>query len=154
MRRILFALLLVPGLATAQTEPDDALQKVFRALSVRHSAPSCADVEALTPTPVKTLLSLVEEVESPPWVPMRAAECLTRRHHAEIAPQLDRWVTEAELRGLGLLVVGLLDELPEETGRTLATRALKDGPDPERVRARLLRSERPSLRALAEQVTP
>jgi hypothetical protein len=138
----------LPVVATAEDAPDP-MQAVHRALSVRHGPPSCAEVESLSPTPVETLMRMVDEVTHPPWVPMRAAECLARRHHAQVGPALQRWVTAQELKGLGLLVVGLLDHLPEPLAVDLATLALSEGPAPDAVRARLLRAERPALRRLA-----
>lgn len=152
MRRTSTILLATTLLATApaaagDAQPDDA---VFRALSVRHGAPSCEEVEALTPTPVETLLRLVEEVELPPWVPMRAAECLTTRHAEQIDDHLRRWVVGAETRGLGRLVVDHLDHVPRPLARELALSALREGPEPELARARITRLRTPELRDLAE----
>lgn len=126
-------------------------ERIHRALSVRHPVPSCADIEALSDTPVESLLRVVERASQPPWVPMRAAECLLERHYAQIRPQLERWVVAPELRGLGMLVLGRLDVLPQDLARDLATLSLTRGPDPEATRARLRRHSDPQLRALAEE---
>lgn len=151
--RTLAAMLLTLGTviggaaAASDATPRDA---VLRALSVRHGAPSCADVEALTPAPVETLLWVVEEVELPPWAPVRAAECLATRHAAAVRDHLERWVVAPETRGLGRLVIERLDAVPVDLARDLAVRALSEGPEPERARARIARLRTPELRALAE----
>lgn len=130
------------ALATpAGTEP------VIAALSARHAVP-CAEVEALAPDPVAALLYVVDEVQRPPWAPMRAAVCLLEGHVPVIEPQLRRWVTDPELLGLGRLVHGRLDRLPVPTAVALAQHALSEGPEPERVQAALAGSEVPELRAL------
>lgn len=150
MRNLLFTstiFVLALSDAAAQDKPEDL---VYRALSVRHPTPDCAAVEALTPTPVPTLLQMVDEAQQPPWVPMRAAECLVVRHPEEIRDRLDRWVVEPELRGLGLLVINRLDDLPLDLAKELAARAIAEGPEPEKTKARLLRLETPELRALGE----
>lgn len=144
-------LLLAASVASAQESTPDDL--VYRALSVRHAAPSCAEVEALTPTPIPTLLRMVDEAHQPPWVGMRAADCLVLRHHESIGDRLDQWVVDPELRGLGLLVINRLDALPLALAQSLASRALAQGPDPEQTRERLGRLSTPELKRLAE-VTP
>lgn len=152
MRRVA-AMLLTLGLGfggRASAQDATADEAVRRALAARDAAPGCAEVEALTPTPVETLLRVVEEVELPPWVPMRAAECLATRHAAAVPDHLRRWVVAPETRGLGRLVVERLDAVPIDLARDLAMRALHEGPEPERARARIARLRTPELRALAE----
>lgn len=143
---------LLAGIANAQDRTPDDL--VYRALSARHPAPSCADVEAMTPTPVPTLLRMVDEAQQPPWVPMRAAECLAIGHHADIRDRLEQWVVDPELRGLGLLVLNRLDDLPLDLARDLATRAVQEGPEPEKTRERLRALNTPELQALGAEPAP
>lgn len=100
----------------ASGAPDLAqLQAATRVLSTRDGEPSCAEVEeVLAETdPVAAYLYIIEMVKMPPTVPMRAAGCLLAGHAEAAAPQIKRWVTEPELKGLGLLVLNRLDQLPE-----------------------------------------
>lgn len=144
----MWVLLFTASLASASEVASDDL--VYRALSVRHPEPLCAEIESMTPTPVATLLRMVDEASQPPWVPMRAAGCLLLRHPLDIRERLDAWVTDPHLQGLGILVVSRLDALPIEIAREVARKALSEGPDPEGTRERLRRLQTPELRALGE----
>src|SRR5262245_44072640 len=84
-----------------------AKDAMLRALSSR-DAVSCADVEAMTASPVPVLVELVE-VEMPPTVGMRAAGCLVDRHAAEVADRLETWLTTDGNKGLALLVAQKID---------------------------------------------
>src|SRR5688500_16900831 len=89
------------GVAEAAPEGLDA---VVHALSMRDPV-SCERLEALTPTPVETLLAVVDTVTMPPWAPMRAAACLLEADALDVRDRLDGWVTEPALKGLGRLVL-------------------------------------------------
>lgn len=124
------ALLLLLGAVGVAGEhvPTEAELAVHRALSGRHFSGDCASVEALAPAPVETLLAVVEHASAPPWAPMRAAACLTRGHAVEIEPQLLTWVTDPNLRGLGIQTLTLLDAMPEPVAVAVARNALAHGP--------------------------
>lgn len=150
---------LVMGFSSAWASPVDApppvLQQdvaaitdaVMRALSSRDPV-SCEVIEALTPTPTATLLTVVNEVQRPPWAPMRAANCLLLNHAAEVTPDIERWVVAPELAGLGRLVLGSLDQMPLSVALPVAQKALALGPDRALVEERLAGAAVPELRAL------
>ncbi len=144
-----FVALLVAIPASAAPVDEDADQRMFRALSVRHSPPPCAEVEALSPDPIRSLTRLVEEVETPPWVPMRAAQCLALGHARDATDTLKDWVRAPDKRGLMLLLVEVLDKLPRDVALQLGEIAVESGSDPDAARARIARFEDPELRALA-----
>src|SRR5687768_909678 len=114
---------LVAGQALAEPE---GLPEVVRALSIRDPV-SCDQVEALTTTPVETLLAVVDTVKMPPWAPMQAADCLVKRHPADVKDRMDLWVTDPALKGLGRLVLNALDVMPVEVAVPVARRALAEG---------------------------
>ncbi len=132
----------------AQAAPE-AVDEVLRALSNRHPLP-CADIEALSPTPVDTLLHVVDEVTMPPWAPMRAAECLVAGHALEVRAHLQRWVVAPELKGLGRLVLGELDRLPVEVAVEVARKAVTEGPEPELAKEKAAACALPEVRAVVE----
>lgn len=132
------------GLARAAPEQVD---QVVRALSSRDPV-SCAEIEALTPTPVETLSHVVDNVPNPPWAPMRAADCLIRNHAVESRPNLERWVVAPELKGLGRLVLGSIDTLPVEVAVPVMAKALA-GSDPALATTRCLSAAAPEVRTLA-----
>jgi len=134
--------------ADAPTPTDDpaGLDDVLHALSYRHPKP-CDELEGLTPTPVRTLRHVVANVQSPPWAPMRAAECLQRNHAEEVREDLLLWVRDPELKGLGRQAVGLIDVLPEALAVDVARQALQ-GPVADRARVVLAADVRPAVSEL------
>lgn len=126
------------------------VDEVVDALTARH-APTCAAVEALTEEPVAALLWAVDHVQQPGWVGMRAAQCLVDGHADQVREQLQAWVVDPQLRGLGRLVVAKLDALPEPLALDLAQRALTEGPEPDRTLRTLARARTPALRALSNR---
>jgi len=129
--------------------PDAAAEAVYRALSIRDPAPTCEGVEALTETPVETLLFVVDNAQQPPWAGMRAAECLISRHAVAAQSSLTAWVSSPETKGLAILALNQLDTMPLEVSLTVARAALV-GPDVESARTRIGRSTIPEIKALAE----
>ena len=129
--------------------PTAAEAALVQALSLRDGSPPCRELEALVPAPVASLQAVVHHVTMPPWVGMRAASCLITGHATETRPALELWVTDPELRGLGILVLGSLDTMPVELATDLATRAIQRGADPADARRRVARSTRPEIAALA-----
>jgi hypothetical protein len=138
-----------PPAPPAPPQPSFSLetQAVYKALSVRDPEPECAAVEALSATPAQTLLEVVEHASQPPWAGMRAATCLILGHGEAMAPTLASWVQDPDRRGLALLVLDQLDQLPEAQALELAQQALA-GPHAADVPSRLARSQRPALHAL------
>ena len=127
-------------------EPPEGFDVVFRALSNRHAQP-CDVVEALTPNPVASLRYAVDHVPMPPWAGMRAAECLARGHAEEVQADLERWVSDPELRGLGRQTLALLPDLPVPVAVAVGRKAL-EGPEAVAAKERLLADERPEVRAV------
>jgi hypothetical protein len=136
-------------MAAAPVTGTPAQEGMVRALSARDAAPPCAEVEKLSPTPVADLRWLVHNVSNPPWVGIRAAECLITGHAAEVPADLESWVTAPELLGLGLLVFAHVDKLPPAQALHLAQLGLT-GPNPRLVKLRLAKSTRPEIQALAQ----
>ncbi len=141
-------LLLLPAMVQADDWTPTAEQTaVYKALSVRDPAPSCEEIEALTSDAVATLRVIVERAEKPPWASLRAAHCLITRHPTEARGDMLAWVGDEQHRGLALLVLGALDELPGELSLELAAAGLA-GPLTDDVRPRLEESDSPAIRAL------
>jgi hypothetical protein len=57
-------------------------------------------------------------------VGVRAAQCVIKHHHADQAERIKTWMTNPEQRGLAILAMGLLDELPKALSAELAQAAL------------------------------
>ncbi len=130
--------------------PSASQEAMYRALSARDPAPSCAEVEALSETPVADLVYVVEHATQPPWAGMRAASCLVERHAEEARDEILAWVGDAGKRGLAILVFDKVDALPEGLALEVARSGLA-GPLAEDARTRLARAERAEVRALAER---
>jgi len=128
--------------------PTPAQQAMYDALSLRDGGPVCADVEALSETPVEDLVWLTEYAAVPPWVGTRAATCLIAGHATEVADLLRSWVVDPDLAGFGAIVLNNLGLIPTELAVELATLALTEGPDPEGARERIAQHDDPALQAL------
>ncbi|MEQ1567668.1 MAG: hypothetical protein ABMA64_18650 [Myxococcota bacterium] len=135
--------------ASALAAPE-GVDQVVRALSARDGV-TCGEVEALTGTPVETLRAVVDTVAMPPWVPMRAAQCLMEQHAVEVKEDLLVWVSDPAKKGLGFLVLAALDRLPIEVAVPVAQKALAEGPDHERAVAKVGAAAAPELRALVSR---
>ena len=152
MHMIALGFLLSSATMAAEHVPSADELAVHKALSARHFDGDCARIEALAKAPVQTLQNIVEHASAPPWAPMRAALCLTLNHAAEIQPDLERWVSDPELVGLGIQTLNKLDSLPEPIALAVAQKALAEGPERLEARTRLERSALAPVQTLL--VTP
>ena len=145
--------LLISTPVMADDAPSDSLnpnvsqEAIYRALAVRDPVPSCETIETMSPTPLADLLYVIDHATQPPWVAMRAAQCILRRHGEDAQPQIARWVRSEETRGLALMTFSLLDQMPLELATPIAEAALQ-GPLAEDAQERLGRADSPELRAL------
>ena len=126
---------------------------MYRAFSVRDPQPVCAEVEALAPVPTTGLLEVVQLGVMPPWAAMRAASCLVSGHADQVPDTLAAWVADPQAKGLALLVLDQIDDLPEPLALQIAAQALA-GPHAAEAPARLSRSTRTAVAALAAGATP
>ena len=146
----LSALVAQPAIASDWAPSPDDLA-VHKALTARHWDGDCATVEALATEPVQTLQNIVDHASAPPWAPMRAATCLLRGHATEKQAEIERWVTEPELLGLGILTLQQIDDLPEAVALSVAERALASGQTELDAQERLSSAKLDSIRALVTQ---
>ncbi len=128
-------------------------EAVYRALVVRDPAPTCAQLSALTDDPLATLRTIVAHAQMPPWAPMRAASCMLDDHAQQAETDFVQWVTTEQTRGLALLVLGRLDDLPEPVAMRVAQAALA-GVHAEAAREHISRLGDPSLLGLLDQDAP
>jgi hypothetical protein len=128
--------------------PTASQEQIYRAFSVRDPVPSCETVEAMSQTPVVDLLFVVDHAAQPPWAAMRAAQCLVRRHSTEVQTQIEAWVSTEATKGLALMTLSLIDELPAEVALSVAQKALA-GPLANDARPRIAKATDPELQKLA-----
>ena len=110
-----------PGPTPVPTASQTAL---YDALKVRDSAPPCASLKPMSEDLATDLIWLVDNASQPPWVGIRAAQCVIREHHEAKAATIQMWATQADRRGLAILTFGLLDELPAPQAKTIQAAAL------------------------------
>jgi len=110
-----------PGPAPVPTPSQTAL---YDALKIRDAAPPCASLKPMSKDLATDLIWLVDNASQPPWVGIRAAQCVIREHHEAKAATIQAWVTQPDRRGLAILTFGLLDELPAPQAKTLQEAAL------------------------------
>ena len=127
---------------------DDAFDAMVHALSIKDPPPPCEQVEALATDPVPLLLRAVNEIQRPPWVAMRAADCLVTRHAPAIEAEMTSWMGDSHRKGLGFLALGHLDEMEPALATRIATAAMA-GPYRDEASTRIARSDVESIRAIA-----
>lgn len=145
--RLVTALALAAPLSEDLPSPDQ--RAMHKALSGMHGA-NCQQVEALSAQPVSDLIWLVEHATRPAWVGMEAARCLLDGHAVEAEAQLASWLVNPEAKGLVILVLSRLDQLPAPLAQRLAQVAL-EGANTERAVRELLRSDSEALQAQAQE---
>jgi hypothetical protein len=144
------------GLAAAGSPEDE----VITALLPRHGQATCADLAERFDGDVLTdaLVSVAEDVEHPPWVPMRAAACVVEAAAQDPAAlrATESWLRDEARPGLALVVVQRLDSLELETAGVFADLAVARSVGEPRfaayARAALLRSRYPEISARAAAV--
>lgn len=103
-------------------------------LSARDSTLSCASLSS--PQLQKDLTEIVDTIERPPWVPMRAAACLIELYPEHSKEDLIRWISAPDKKGLAFLIAGRLSNIPDTTAISIAKAGLK-GPHSRDIRVRL-----------------
>ncbi len=160
--RPLLALALLASFAGAATAgstsadswvPSAEEEAVYRALSVRDRGPTCEAVEAMAKEPVATLISVAEHATMPPWVGVKATECLTVRHAEAAKDTLSAWMVDPERRGLALVIANRTADMPEPVAVQLATAGLA-GPHAAELQKRLAKSPWASVATLANGANP
>jgi hypothetical protein len=119
----------------AAVKPTDSQAALYAALKVREDAPACDSLAVHSTDLANDLVWLVDNATQPPWVGIRAAECVVKHHHTAQAELIKSWMVSPEQRGLAILTLGLLDQLPADLSQQLKTAALA-GPLADEVKQR------------------
>lgn len=104
-------------------EPSSERAYVLKMLS-SYEDMGCPHLAGIAFDPGPHLVDLAETVEMPPWVSIRAASCVMRYHHNDVADHLVHWVSKPEWGGLARVVIAHLDFLSEPDALTVAESAL------------------------------
>ena len=102
----------VPSIADDWPGTDGQLA-MYRALSVKDPAPTCAEVEALDPEPLAGLKLIAEEIAMPPYAGMRAATCIVTGHAEAGSDIIVGWMGAPDFGGLVRLALQHVDSWPE-----------------------------------------
>ena len=109
-----------------------------------HDGFSCARLH----NPVLADLSrIVEEVDKPAWVPMRAVACMIEIYPKESQPDLERWIIDPHRKGLAFLIAGQVDKLPDQVALSVVKKGLQ-GPHAIDIRSRLEKLDDPRLQSI------
>ena len=103
-------------------------------LSARDNTISCSSLSS--PQLQQDLTEIVDTVERPPWVAMRAAACLSDLYPKKSKDDLARWISAPNKKGLAFLIAGKLSKLPDATAISIAKAGL-EGPHALDIRVRL-----------------
>ena len=129
------------------TELNEAQQQLVRQLSLRDGAPDCAELKNGNGQLQADLMVMVNTVKQPPWVGMRAANCLMTRFPLESKDTFKMWMSGEQTMGLAYLLGAQLSQLPDEVAVEVG-RAGLSGPYSEGVKTRLESQEGPVIQEL------
>ena len=110
--------------------PAPAFQdKVVHAFSARDGAPDCEAVSTWASGDLvqETMRNITQTVTMPPWVPMKAARCVTigAKNDAKSRLLVESWMLDKNTTGFALVVTQNLETMSEEWAVTLANLAVK-----------------------------
>ena len=133
----------VPSQPSIQSEEPSLIAR----LSMRDNNIICSDLPKDNLR--SQLINIVETVERPPWVPMRAATCLTELYPSESLEEMTRWITAPDKKGLAFLMAGNISKLPDDIAQQVAQAGLL-GPHAKDVRLRLSKQNDPRILPLLQ----
>ena len=117
-------------------ELSPAQDTLLRQLSYRDGAPDCKDLSNDNGQLKDDLLVMVNSVMQPPWVGMRAANCLITRFPLESVDTFKSWMQSEQTMGLAYLLGAQISQLPYQIAIEVGRVGLS-GPHAEGVRSRL-----------------
>ena len=120
-------------------------------LSHRESQISCADLKGEHLH--KALIAIVESDDQPPWLPMRAAQCLIELYPKEAETSLISWMHDSKKKGLAFMIAGQCHKLPPKTQKKVIEAGLS-GPFASDVRNRLIRLNDSSIQRILDGFSP
>ncbi len=109
--------------AGADPAPSARQQALYDAFSARDAGPACSSLGPVDADLHADLMFLVEQAVQPPWVAVRAADCLLQLDPLGTQAAARRWVVAQDSRGLALLALAKLDSLPRPMAIDLAQTA-------------------------------
>ncbi|MEL6342254.1 MAG: hypothetical protein AAFV53_03925 [Myxococcota bacterium] len=95
------------------------------------------------------LITIVETRDDPPWMPLRAVECLMLTYPRRVQPRLEQWVTDPDAFYLTRVILYRSDALPEDVAVAVMRRAFT-GPDAPTAKRLARRSKHPAVQALVK----
>lgn len=111
-----------------------------------HDGFSCARIKQHNPV-LTDLSRIVEEVNKPAWVPMRAVACMIEIYPEESQPDLEKWIIDANRKGLAFLIAGQVEKLPDRVALSVVKKGLQ-GPHAIDIRSRLEKLDDPRLQSI------
>ena len=88
----------------------EEVQKILPLLISRHSTP-CRE---LPKTSIESLHFIVENIQTPPWVAMRSAQCMLEIYPSEGMDIYNDWMNRPKTLGLTILIVNQIEHLPND----------------------------------------
>ena len=127
------------SLSTAEDIPSidkkypEEVQKILPSLTSRHSIPC----QELSKTSFDSFYFIVENIQTPPWAAMRAAQCMLEIYPAEGTEIYKKWMNEPDTLGLAILIVNQIEQLPNDVLNTLFPH-LSTSPHLEKIKTTIL----------------
>ena len=110
--------------------PEQPLKdRVVKALTLRDGGPACEVMQTWgSDSEVASVMrEITETVSMPPWVPMRAAQCVVNdaKTDARSYALIEGWMSDTNTTGFALLVMQNVDRFEANRAQSLAELAVK-----------------------------
>ena len=88
----------------------EEVQKILPLLISRHSTP-CRE---LPQTSMESFHFIVKNIQTPPWVAMRSAQCMLEIYPSEGMEIYNSWMDGSDTLGLAILIANQIEHLPND----------------------------------------
>ena len=134
-----------PALQDPSPVSESEKKSLVQQLSVREGF-SCSHIKRKDSL-LREFSRIVEEVDKPAWVPMRAVACMIEIFPAKSRIDLEAWIIDPNKKGIAFLIAGQIEKIPDQVALSVIKKGLQ-GPHAVDIRTRLEKLNDPRLQSL------
>ena len=134
-----------PALQDPSPVSESEKRSLVQQLSVREGF-SCSHIKR-EDSLLREFSRIVEEIDKPAWVPMRAVACMIEMFPAKSRMNLEAWIIDPNKKGIAFLIAGQIEKLPDQVALSVIKKGLQ-GPHAVDIRTRLEKLDDPRLQSI------